>query len=151
MEIQKATTKEADEVTFIVSESIRAIYPKFYPVKVVDFFLELHNKEHVLRDINANDVWMFYDKDQAIGTGSYHGNHITRVYVKPEYQRMGYGTRIMKFLEEKIFKSHQEIVLDASLPASFLYEKLGYHSFKRNQISIAEDAVLVYEEMKKEL
>ncbi len=50
-------------------------------------------------------------------------NHITRVYVLPEYQRKGYGTLIVKNIEAQISEKFDKAYLDASLPAAALYEK----------------------------
>ena len=54
---------------------------------------------------------------EIIGTGSHTDNHITRVYVLPEYQGHGFGSLIMDELEKEIFSCYDNCELDASLPA----------------------------------
>ena len=39
------------------------------------------------------------DRDIIIGTGCYDGNHITGVYVLPNQQKQGCGSKIMDCLE----------------------------------------------------
>jgi ribosomal protein S18 acetylase RimI-like enzyme len=86
-----------------------------------------------------------------VGTGCSIENHITRVYVLPAFQGKGYGSYIMRQLEDEIGKSYNEAVLDASLPAVRLYEKCGYKTVKHEKLVVENDVALIYEVMKKEL
>ena len=85
-----------------------------------------------------------------VGTGSVTENHITRVYVLPQYQGRGYGTIIIKQLETEIPRNYDCAVLDASLPAVMLYEKLGYKTVSHQKYDLNNGVVLIYEIMKKE-
>lgn len=78
-------------------------------------------------------------------------NHITRVYVLPEHQKKGYGTFIMKNIEEQISEKYNKAYLDASLPAAALYEKLGFATVKHEHYPVENGVILVYEVMEKEL
>ena len=89
--------------------------------------------------------------NQIVGTGSHEDNHITRVYVLPEFQGKGYGSFIMQCLEDTISKKYNAVLLDASLPASHLYEQRGYHTIRHEKWNVENDVVLVYEVMEKEL
>ena len=86
-----------------------------------------------------------------VGTGSYQDNHITRVYVHPDVQGRGYGSSIMQKLEQEIALHYDSALLDASLPASGLYERRGYHTIKHEKWNLENDVVLVYEIMEKPL
>ena len=68
-----------------------------------------------------------------VGTGCHKDNHITRVYVKTECQGKGYGSYIMQCLENQIRLRYDTVYLDASLPASHLYEKRGYQTTKHKK------------------
>lgn len=72
------------------------------------FFCELHSLEHISKDINDDLAGVLVVNGICVGTGCYRENHITRVYVKPEYQGKGYGTFIMDYLEEVISKKTQK-------------------------------------------
>lgn len=84
-----------------------------------------------------------------VGTGSFTGGHITRVYVLPNHQGKGCGTFIIQSLEKKIVKQYDKAELDASLPAAQLYEKLGYRTVKHESFSVENGVILVYEIMEK--
>lgn len=104
MNYRKAKIEDAKEVTDIVQRTKGEIYPKYYPKDVVDFFSQLHCFEHIIRDIHKNTVYVLEIDGLIAGTGSYEENHITRVYVLPEYQGKGYGNYILKELERTIKK-----------------------------------------------
>lgn len=151
MEYIKATDENIDCVFNIVQNTVKTIYPKYYPGEVVDFFCEHHNRENIARDIELGNVGILVVNDQIVGTGSHDGNHITRVYVLPEFQGKGYGSFIMQCLEDEIAAKHSTVMLDASLPASHLYERRGYHTIKHEKWTVENDVVLVYEVMEKSL
>lgn len=150
--IYKLATKEnVQDVYNIVQHTIKTIYPKYYPVEVVDFFCELHNKDAIAKDIENGHVKILEVDDKMIATGCFMENHITRVYVLPEYQKKGHGTYIIKNMEAEIMEKYDKVNLDASLPAAALYEKLGFTTVKHEKHPVKNGRVLVYEIMEKEL
>lgn len=152
MEYKKATESDIESVFELVQATIREVYPKYYPKEVVDFFCELHNRQNIEKDIAAGVLGVLWNEDgRIVGTGSYKGNHITRVYVTPEQQGLGYGSYIMQCLEEIIEKTYDTAELDASLPACMLYEKRGYRTLCHEKWPVENGAVLVYEVMEKRL
>lgn len=151
MEYIKAAESDTEEILMIVQDTIRAIYPRYYPQEVVDFFCKLHCRENICKDIAAGFVGVLRDDDGIVGTGCYKDDHITRVYVKPEYQGKGYGSYIMQCLENEICLHYDTVYLDASLPASHLYEKRGYHTIEHKRYAVENGKILVYEVMEKPL
>lgn len=149
MEYIKATEKDLDQIVMLVQETIKTTYPKYYPKEVVDFFCELHCKDNIAKDISDGFVGILQNDDIIIGTGCYQDNHITRVYIKPEYQGRGYGSYIMECLEHKISLEYDSVYLDASLPASHLYETRGYQTIKHDRQNVENGVILVYEVMEK--
>lgn len=151
MEYIQAKRENIDEIYELVQDTILTIYPKYYPYEVVKFFCNHHSKQNILKDIDNGTVGMLIDNGKLIGTGSYRDNHITRVYVSPSFQRQGYGSYIMQALENKIALQYEFAQLDASLPATQLYEKRGYVTQQHEKCACENGAVLVYEIMKKSL
>lgn len=151
MEYIKAAKEQAEEIYKLVQNTVTTIYPKYYPKEVVDFFCQLHNKENIARDIDSGNVGVLIENGQLIGTGSYQDNHITRVYVDPAFQKRGYGSYIMQMLENEIALHYDKVYLDASLPASHMYENRGYATVKHETWEVENGVVLVYEVMEKQL
>lgn len=151
MEYIKATEKYIEEIVTLVQETIQMIYPNYYPKEVVKFFSQHHSRENIAKDVRAGLVSILINDDIIVGTGSCIDNHITRVFVLPLYQKKGYGSYIMQQLENEIGLIYDEIYLDASLPASHLYEKRGYKTSKHESMNLENGAILVYEVMEKHL
>lgn len=149
MDYRKAQTKDAKAITDIVQQTIAEIYPKYYPKEIVDFFGQLHCCEHIDRDIRKGIVYVLEAGGILVGTGSYEGSHITRVYVLPQHQGKGYGSHILMNLENEISIRHQNILLDASLPACKFYESKGYKTIKHEELPCGNEIVLVYDIMEK--
>ena len=146
-----ATIEELQTVYDLVQHTIKTVYPKYYPAEVVVFFCELHSKEAIKRDIENGYVSVLKIDGNMIGTGCFEDNHITRVYVLPEHQKMGYGTFIIKNIEAQIMEKYDKAYLDASLPAAALYEKLGFSTIKHERYPVENGVILAYEVMEKEL
>lgn len=145
-----AKTEDLQTVYDVVQHTIKTIYPKYYPVEVVDFFCEHHSKSGIAKDIESGYVSVLKIDDKIVATGCFVDNHITRVYVMPEYQKKGYGTFIMKQIEVQISEKYDKAYLDASLPAAALYEKLGFSTIKHERYSVENGVILTYEIMEKE-
>ena len=146
-----ATTKDLQAVYDVVQHTIKTIYPKYYPAEVVDFFCKHHSREAILKDIENGDVSVLKIDGKIIATGCFVEKHITRVYVLPEHQKKGYGTFIVKNIEDQICDRYDRAYLDASLPAAALYEKLGFATIKHERYPVENGVILVYEVMGKEL
>ena len=146
-----AKTEDLQTVYDVVQHTIKAIYPKYYPKEVVDFFCEHHSMEAIAKDIENGYVSVLKIDENIVATGCFVDNHITRVYVLPEYQKKGYGTFIMKTIEAQIGEKYDKAYLDASLPAAALYEKLGFSTIKHERYPVENGVILTYEVMEKEL
>lgn len=151
MTYELAKPEELQAIYDVVQRTIKTIYPKYYPKEVVDFFCEHHNVEAIAEDIKNGHVSVLKIDDNIVATGCFVDNHITRVYVLPEYQKKGYGTFIMKSIEAQISDKYDKSYLDASLPAAALYEKLGFSTIKHERYPVENGVVLAYEIMEKEL
>lgn len=149
MEYLVATVEMADIIHNILHTTIRTVYPKYYHKEVVDFFCQHHSMEHILEGITSGNMGVLTDKGIIIGTGCYDGNHITGVYVLPNYQKQGYGSKIMDCLEEDISKKYDTVLLEASLSAVCLYEHRGYKTVGHGIYELQNDVKLVYEIMEK--
>ena len=104
-----------------------------------------------MNDIIDGNVRLLMIGDTLIGTGSYKEDHITRLYVSPDYQGKGYGTFIMDKLEAEIAQKYDKVSLDASLPAGIMYEHRGYKTVKHERWGCENGGMLIYEIMEKKV
>ena len=149
-EYRKAKPEEAGKVCYIVQHTKAVIYPDYYTKAVVDFFGSLHSIDNIKKDIEEGRLFVLLRDGEMIGTGSHTDNHITRVYVLPEYQGQGYGSKIMDELERDIFSGYDDCELDASLPACIFYENRGYKTVRHVKYDIGDEKFMIYEIMRKE-
>lgn len=149
IQYRKATLDDAERVCYIVQHTIRKIYPDYYTQAVVDFFSRLHSMDNIIKDIEQSKISILIKNGEIIGTGSHTDNHITRVYVLPEFQGQGFGSYIMNELERKIFSEYDYCELDASLPACIFYENRCFKTVKHIKYDIGNGAFMIYEIMRK--
>lgn len=146
-----AKLEELQAVYDVVQQTIKTIYPKYYPMEVVDFFCQHHSRDAIAEDIKNGYVSVLKIDGTIIATGSFMDNHITRVYVLPKYQKKGYGTYIMKNIEDQIGEKYDKAYVDASLPAAALYEKLGFVTVNHQRYPVENEVILAYEVMEKKI
>jgi len=149
MKFIKATLADFDTVKNIVHTTIKTIYPHYYPIGVVEFFLNHHSDDNIRKGLEKETVLLIDVGGIIVGTGSINENQIGRMFVLPQFQGLGYGTSLMNELENIIAKEHSEIVLHSSLPAYNLYIKRGYVSIKYDKIITPNKDVLCFNIMKK--
>ena len=146
-EIFLASEQQAEEITNLVQCTIKEIYVKYYRDEVVSFFCKWHSMERILADVEAKKVYVMFSNDKIVATGTADGEHITRVYVLPEYQRCGYGSAIMDFLEQKIINENGAAWIDSSLPAGRFYHSRGYMTKEHQEYELDNGKILEYEVM----
>ena len=151
MQYIPATSDMASAIYNVLCTTIKTIYPKYYPKEVVDFFCRHHSKEHILDGIASGNMGVLVDGNGIVGTGCFDNNHITGVYVLPSFQKQGCGSQIMNCLEAEITQNYDTASLEASLPATCLYERRGYKTVGHGTYELENDVKLVYEIMEKKL
>ena len=150
MSIVKANITDLITVRTITRDTINAIYPHYYPVGAVDYFLCHHNDERIIRDIESGRVYLYLnDEGIATGTVTISENEICRLFVSEQYQGKGYGGALIDFAEKAIAEKHEQIILDASLPAKAIYLKRGYITTEYHVIKTENGDRLCYDEMTK--
>lgn len=124
--IRQATASDLQTVRDITVQTIRAVYPRYYPAGAVEFFIAQHSDERIAADIASGIVHLLPEADLPVGTVTMRGNEICRLFVLPEHQGKGPGRALLDFAETAILSQHPQIVLDASLPAKAIYLRRGY-------------------------
>lgn len=154
--LRRADAADAQRVFDLVQETIREVYPLYYPEAVVRFFSELHCLAAVSADIDEGCVVVAEADGAIVGTGTLDGSHVTRVFVSPVSQGRGVGTLLLGELEAQAATVSGTTVLDSSLPAARFYEHRGYAVRSHEEYEVRGDdggveAVLVYAVMEKPL
>ena len=148
--IRRAAPEESDIITELVRETIKAVYPKYYPAGAVEFFLAHHKPEKIASDIEAGKVYVILRDGVIVGTVTIDGNGIERLFVEPSEQGKGYGGKLLDFAENMIFGYSEKIRLDSSLPAKSIYIKRGYKEKEYCKILTDNGDYLCYDIMVRE-
>ena len=148
--IRPAVLTESDTITELVRETIKAVYPKYYPAGAVEFFLAHHKPEKIAYDIEAGKVYVIEQDGIIVGTVTIDGNGIERLFVEPSQQGKGYGGQLIDFAENMIFGYSETVRLDSSLPAKSIYIKRGYKEKEYCKILTDNGDYLCYDIMERE-
>ena len=152
MRIREADISEAERIRSMVDETIRKIYPRYYPAGAVDFFLQHHNLQNISEDIKSRRVFVCVDEAAGVvGTVTVKDNAINRLFVLPGRQRKGYGGKLLDFAEKMISERYSEVVIDASFAAKKLYLTKGYKDKSFEIITTDNGDYLCYDTMIREL
>lgn len=138
-----------EKVADIVRKTIQNVYPKYYPQGAVQFFLKLHCEEQIKKVMTEEQIYFAAVQGTVVGTGSIRKNEICRLFILPQYQKKGYGSRLMDYLEEIAFKNYTTIHIAASFPAEQMYLKRGYKILSYEKIETENGDFLCYHTMEK--
>ncbi len=148
MTIKSATSEDFKALKNIVLSTITEVYPKYYPRGAVVFFINHHSDENIIKSIIEDQVFLFFDNNVIVGTGTIAKNEIGRLFILPQFQGKGYGSKALDFLEKVVFENYNEIVLSSSFPAFELYKKRGYTPFEYHRMATDNGDYLCYFNMK---
>lgn len=124
-------------------------WKNFYPEKSIFYATEnLFCLARLNEIFLENRIYIIKSDEKIIACGAFEiKEKIARlkiIFVDVDFQRYGFGTKILKFLEAKIkFFGAQKIVAKANLSAIAFYKKLGYEH--KDQILNYDDGCFVME------
>ncbi|NIM93662.1 MAG: GNAT family N-acetyltransferase [Anaerolineales bacterium] len=159
--IQRANVKEVQEIKQVLSETWVDTYGSFLPKDTIQKVTTVwHNPEQLVSQIQNPDVFFGVAKDEGntirgLVTARKLGDDmvvIDRMYVSPQYQRKGIGSRL---LEESInaFPGIKKFLLEVeeqNTKGLSFYQKHGFKEVSRKEERV-EDEILMVIEMEKQL
>jgi GNAT superfamily N-acetyltransferase len=144
--------RDLESLEYVVHRTIKESYDKVYPPEAIKYFLELHSKENMAKDIPEGRTVILELSGKIMATGSIVKDEIKRVFILPEYQGRGYGRKIMEILEKTALNNGiQRVKLCASLPSKDFYLAIGYKILKFTSLSVNNNEKLEYYDMEKYL
>ena len=128
MTIRRALPEEAEEIVGLVAETVRTVYPKYYPRGIVDFFVYHHRMEEVLPDIEAGIVYVSEHEGRIVGTVTVRANRMDRLFVIPEFQGMGFGKELIVFSEDLVFSEYEEMIVESATSSIMMHDAHGFRT-----------------------
>jgi len=151
--ISYAKKQDSEKIIALVHEVIDFSLSKIYPPSAVKWFYEYHSVQHLKEEFDdASFVVVAYDGRKLIGTATYYAHEIKRVFIHPEYQKVGLGKKFMRELEEKAkAKDDKYIILYANPKTWRYYEGMGYGTICITAWEVESSEYLAYCTMVKHL
>ncbi len=114
------------EAAVIHSESWKESHKAFCTREFIELHSVEHQKEYLEKEIaSGKDIYML-TADIPVGIVSIQDNLIENLYIKPEKQRMRYGTELLKFAISKCTGVPTLWILDNNEVAYQMYLKYGF-------------------------
>ena len=109
-------------------------------------FIEIHSPEHQLKYMrdkikNGTEFFLFVD-EYPVGIVSVTDSLIEDLYILPEKQNMGYGTKLLRFAISKCSNTPSLWILENNVNAERLYCRMGFTKTGRiNEITDMLDEI----------
>ena len=144
--------EDLSQIKRLVYETIDVDY-SYYPAEFIsDWKIRFHSENRILRDALDGYTLVAEIDESFAGTGTLHGEEISRVYVKRNFQKRGIGKQIMDQLEERAKEKGINIIyLTSTTDSKPFYEARGYKTFEVEILSKDEIREVGYYKMKKQI
>jgi len=132
--IRKYRRGDETAISELVCRTLVESNSKDYPSDYIENAVAEHSPEQISKNIADAHCYAVCDGEKIVGTGSITGywgstveSYLMTIFVLPEYQGHGIGTRIIETLEsDEYFKRAYRTEVAASITAERFYRKLGY-------------------------
>jgi len=126
-----------------------------YEDEIKDFWLSEYTKENLLDIATNRHLYIALIDGKVVGSGAVNEDsgmaYISAVFINPNIQGKGIGTKMMNALEkDEICQRFKKVFLTAALSAGKFYQKLGY-TYKYEVPEIVLDGCLDVVYMEKDL
>lgn len=98
-------------------------------------FVRMHTPErqrnYIRKKMNCGSKFFMLTEDEPIGIVSVKDDLIEDLYILPEKQKMGYGTKLLQFAVEQCTGTPALWILENNTDAKRLYHKMGFQETGR--------------------
>lgn len=148
MIIRRFENKDAEKVSSLIIHTVRISNIEDYSAELMEELIKHQQAENVLERAGWTHFYVAQDGDEIIGCGAigpYWGKEdessLFTIFVLPEYQGKGIGTKIIETLEkDEYFLRSKRIEIPSSITAVNFYRKFGYN-YKNGIAEIDEEQI----------
>ena len=148
MHIRKFKKEDAIKVSNLIRKCLLEVNINDYPRKIINEMVKHFTPSQIIKNSKERNVFVAVENDRILGTASIKDNIILTVFVNPNIQGKGIGSKLMNKVEDYAKKNgYKEVKLPSSLTSLEFYKKRGYKKIKMLHSDKYGDAI----EMKKKL
>ena len=148
MIIRRFENKDAEKVSSLIIHTVRISNIEDYSAELMEELIKNQQAENVLERAGWTHFYVAQDGNEIIGCGAigpYWGKEdessLFTIFVLPEYQGKGIGTKIIETLEkDEYFLRSKRIEIPSSITAVNFYRKFGYN-YKNGIAEIDEEQI----------
>ena len=134
MKIRLFQQGDAIEVASLVARTLKESNSQDYSAEYIEDTIASHSAEVLIERAKEGHMYVVCDKERIVGCGAiagYWGSQtesiLLTIFVLPEYQGKGIGSKIIHTLEQdEYFLRAKRIEIPASITAVEFYRKMGY-------------------------
>lgn len=139
-------------VVQLIHQTVRVCYPSCYAQEVVDFFIDYHKEEEIIRKAEEGKLLLAFKCNVLVATGYLIGEEVGGVYVHPDHPNQGVApVMVNALLKEAKKKGLNSVWLESTPIALKLYQKLGFSIDEECVMYVENDTPLPYYHMVKEI
>ena len=125
--IRAATPADAGAISCFIVRALRRTNGRDYPPVVIDALVHKFSTERVIAFIATRNVYVADCSRVAVGTAGLQGSFVRSVYVDPDHQGRGVGTKLMEKIEDLArARIVATLVVPSSVTAFGFYSRLGF-------------------------
>lgn len=145
MKIRRFQPEDAIETAGVIAKTLKICNGKDYPKEYIEANIASHSAEILIERAKEGHMYIVCDGSKIIGCGAIAGywgsvteSILLTIFVLPEYQGKGVGSKIIETLEQdEYFLRAKRIEIPASITAVEFYRKMGYDY--KNGIDAVDD------------
>jgi N-acetylglutamate synthase-like GNAT family acetyltransferase len=123
--IRLATTSEADAISRMIVRTLRETSAADYSAEVIAALVGRFSPEAVVQRMHERQVLVALTGSDLVGTAALQGALVRTVFVDPDWQRQGIGSRLMRTIEA-LATDVAALTVNASVTAEGFYCRLGF-------------------------
>ncbi|MCR5605708.1 MAG: GNAT family N-acetyltransferase [Treponema sp.] len=123
-----------DKAAFIHSISWKESHRSFCQKDFIELHSTAHQKEYLLEKINKGTSIYMLIENIPVGIVSITNSLIEDLYVLPDYQNKGYGTKLLTYAIKKCNNVPTLWILENNEKAARLYKRIGFRESGNKKI-----------------
>lgn len=129
--IRKFKKTDARQLSDLIKECLLKNNSKDYPETVITFMSNHFTSEQLIKNSKERDVFVAFEDEIILGTASLKENIILTVFVSPNIQNRGFGSKLMEKVENLAKENgYKEVKIPSSLTSLEFYKRRGYKKIK---------------------